>query len=454
MKYPDGTPVAAALWPGLCHFPDFTNPKARAWWAEKCQPLLQAGVDGIWNDMCEPVVFTSDGGVPLPEYILQQGDGHPATHREYHNVYGMQMARASLDALTKANPDKRPVNMLRAGYAGTQRYASSWTGDNASDWDQLRLSISMTLNMGLSGAPLTGPDVGGFRGNADGELLTRWMQAACLMPYFRNHSSLETQAQEPWAFGQPFEVINRVAIELRYRLMPYLYSMVAQCREYGWPIIRPLFTAEPFNPDIRGIDDSYMLGNSLLVAPVLKKGAVKRTLYLPNGEWYDYWTNEKFEGGQEITTPAPLERLPLFVRAGSVLPMWSERPNMAAEPDSTLLMRIYPGDMETALYEDAGEGLGYERGDYRWVYISSQWDGDTLNINRRIAGQYQPPYKSLRLEIVGFDDEPSEVLVDRKGAPLWFFDDGLLELNVTDFQKIQILQKSSGADRTILSRPR
>ncbi len=454
LKYPDGTLFSGAVWPGLCHFPDFTSPQTRDWWAEKCQPLLQTGIDGIWNDMCEPVMFTSDGGTLLPDYLPQEGDNHPATHREYRNVYGMQMARASLEGFKRAYPDKRPVNMVRSGYAGTQRYATSWTGDNASDWDHLRLSISMALNMGLSGAPMTGPDVGGFRGNADGELLTRWMQAACLMPYFRSHTTIETHPQEPWAFGQPYEVINRVAIELRYRLLPYLYSIVAQCREYGWPIIRPVFTAEPYNPDIRAIDDAYLLGNGLLVAPVLKKGALKRTVYLPAGDWYDYWTNECLEGGQEITTPAPLERLPLFVRAGAVLPMWSERQHTAGEPDTTQLMRFYPGDLETALYEDAGEGLGYEQGDYRWVYVSSQWDDDTLHINRRIAGKYQPAYKSLRLEIVGFDDEPSDVVVDRKGAPLWFFDDGLLELNVADFQKIQITQKSSGADRTILSRPR
>jgi alpha-glucosidase len=434
----------------MCHFPDFTNPAARTWWAEQCTKLLEIGVDGIWNDMCEPAIFSPEGPVTLPDYVQHNRDGHGGDHRENHNVYGMLMGKASLEGLQKYCPDLRPVNIIRAGYAGAQRYAMSWTGDNASDWDHLKLSISMTLNMGLSGAPMTGPDIGGFRDDVTPELFTRWLQAACLLPYFRTHTSFGTAQQEPWSFGQPYEVINRLTIELRYRLLPYLYSVVAQCKEYGWPIVRPIFMAEPYNPDIRAIDDCYLLGDAILVAPILDEGATSRSVYLPAGAWYDYWTNELVDGGEQITVTAPLERLPLFIRAGAALPLWPEIQYVGEKSSDTLTLRIFPGEFETVLYEDKGEGLDYERGDYRWVYVTSSRDGDKLVIDRRVAGSYEPSYKMIRLEVVGFDEEPAEVRVDRQGAPLWFYDDDVLELTVEPFKTVEIMRKPTTSDRTML----
>jgi len=453
LKFPDGQSVNAATWPGLSCFPDFTNPAARAWWAEQISGLIRAGVDGIWNNMGEPAIFTLDGPATLPDYVVHNQDGLESGHLENHNVYGMLMGRASQEGFHKARPDRRPYNVIRAGFAGAQRYASSWTGENVSDWDHLRLSISMVLNMGLSGAHVTGPDVGGFQKDTNGELLTRWLQAACLMPFSRSNTAMGTQAQEPWAFGQPYEVINRLTIELRYRLMPYLYSVVALSKEYGWPIIRPLFMAEPDNPEIRAIDDCYLLGDALLVAPVVTPGAVKRTVYLPIGRWYDYWTNEELEGGQYVTVPAPLERLPLFVRAGAVIPCWPEMQFTGEREIETLLYRVYPGDFETVLYEDRGEGFEYEKGDYRWVYITCEWDDSKFVIDRRIAGRYVPVYKNLKLEILGFDEEPLKVRIDRQGAPLWFYDDGLLELTIDNFQRMEITRKSLPTDRTVVRRP-
>jgi alpha-glucosidase len=453
LKYPDGELVSAAVWPGLCHFPDFSKPAARAWWGEQIKELLDLGIDGIWNDMCEPVIFTLNGVSLLPDYIRHDQDGLRGDHEENHNIYGMLMARASLEATEKYRPGKRQLNITRAGFAGAQRYAASWTGDNASSWDHLRLSISMALNMGLSGAPMTGPDIGGFRDDADGELFTRWLQAACLLPYFRTHSSIGTADQEPWAFGQPYEVINRMTIELRYRLMPYLYSVVAQSAEFGWPVIRPIFMAEPDNADVRSIDDCYMLGGAILVAPVVEQGAVARSLYLPAGKWYDFWTNELFRGGQEITVTAPLERLPLFVRAGAVLPLWPEMPYVQEPTSDMLVMRVYPGDFETVLYEDKGEGLEYQHGDYRWVYVTCAWEESRLVIDRRVAGKYEPHYAKIKLEVVGFDEEPAEVRVDRQGAPLWFYDDELLELTVDPFKRVEIRRKALPTDRTIARRP-
>jgi len=453
LTYPDEKPAVGVAWPGASHFPDFTNPAARSWWVQQIAALIKSGSDGIWNDFSEPAIFVQDGTVTLPDYVVHHQDGHGGNHVEGHNVYGMLMARATLEALQKYRPQMRPFNIMRAGFAGAQRYGTAQIGSNTADWDHLRLSISMVLNMGLSGIPLVGPDVSGFDGTSNGELFTRWLQVACLMPFFRTHTTVEMPSQEPWSFGQPYEVINRLTIQLRYRLLPYLYSLVAQAKEYGWPIIRPLFTAELDNPAIRSVDNCYLLGDAVLVAPVLEQGMVKRSVYLPAGEWYDYWTNELLEGGQVVNVPAPLERLPLFVRAGTVLPLWPEMHYIGEKEVETLVYRVFPGEFETVQYEDKGEGLDYQNGDYRWIYISCAWDESKLIINRRIAGRYTPSYKNIRLEVVGFDEEPLQVRVDRQGAPLWFYDDGLLELNVNSFQRIEIMRKSLPTDKTIMRRP-
>jgi alpha-glucosidase len=453
VKYPDGERVTGAVWGGLSHFPDFTNPAARSWWAGQVASFVSVGVDGLLNDMTEPAVFTLDAPSTLPDAVRHHQDGLGSSHVESHNIYGMLMARASREGLQKSRPEARPFNLVRSGFAGSQRYASSWTGDNSADWDHLRLSVSMALNMGLSGAPMTGPDIGGFNKEANPELFTRWLQAASLMPFFRANSKIATQPQEPWVYGQPYEVINRLTIDLRYKLLPYLYSVVAQAREYGWPVIRPIFTAEPDNPSIRSIDDCYLLGDALLVAPVLEPGAVRKSVYLPAGEWYDYWSNELLEGGETITVPAPLERLPLFVRAGAVLPVWPEMQYVGEKPVETLTYRVYPGNFETVLYEDRGEGLEHLQGDYRWIYLTCAWEDSLLVVNRRVAGRYEAPYKQIKLEILGFDEEPQRVRIDRQGAPLWFYDDGLLELTIDHFQRVEVLRKPLPTDRTIVRRP-
>jgi alpha-glucosidase len=453
LKYPDGKPVIGVQWPGICHFPDFTNPTARSWWGEQLKPLIEAGVDGIQGKLCEPGIFTSEGTQSLPDYVTHGGDRAGETHLEGHNVYGMQMSRAMYDGFRQQKSGTRPFNLTRAGYAGAQRYAASWTGDNTSDWNHMRLSISLALNMGLSGAPMAGSVVGGYMGEATGELLSRWLQAACLMPFFYSNTAYNTHPQEPWSFGQPYEVINRLTIELRYKLMPYLYSVVAQCKEYGWPIIRPVFMAEPDNPAVRGIDDSYLLGDGLLVAPVLEAGAVRRSVYLPAGEWYDYWTNEVYTGGERYDIPAPLERLPLFVRAGMVIPMWPEMQAIREQAVDTLTYRIYPGDYESIQYEDSGEGYDYENGNYRWIYVTCGWDEGHFLVKRRIAGRFVPSYKAIKLEIVGFDEEPMQVRVDRQGAPLWFYDAGMIELSIDNFQQVEIIRRPLPSDRTLARRP-
>ncbi len=450
LHYPDGDTVTAYVWPGACHLPDFALERTRDWWRDQMKTLIDAGVDGIWNDMNEPAVFRTDGPATLSDAV-QHADDLP--HARQHNLYGMQMGQASLQALEQLRPGKRQLNIIRAGYAGAQRYASSWTGDNTSDWDHLHASIAQVINMGLSGAPMTGPDIGGFHGDSDGELLVRWTQAASLMPFFRNHSGFGSARQEPWGFGEPYDAAVKSAIELRYQLMPYLYAIVAQCREYGWPIVRPLFAEEIDNAPLRDIDDAYMLGNALLVAPVVEPGAENRIVYLPKGRWFNYWTGVELIGGREINVPAPLDHLPLFVRSGAVIPTWPMRQHFHNTAVKDLSLRVFPGNLETILYEDHGEDIDYREGNYRWVYLTSAWESNVLTIRRRTAGRYEPGYERIQVEVLGFDEEPREVRVDRQGAPVWFYDAGRIEMAIEPFEQIEITRQIGPSDQTVVRRP-
>ncbi len=243
VKYPGGALFVGPVWAGNSHFPDFTNPKARSWWASQFEALEKVGVAGVWNDMNEPVILNVGDDRQIPDAARHDFEGQGATHVEAHNVYGMLMARASREALERWQPDKRPFNITRAAHAGSS--ATPHPGQATTfDLGSFGLSLSMTLNSGLSGLAFTGPDTGGFGGDTEPELFTRWMQLSSLLPFFRVHTAKKTISQEPWSFGQPYEDIARKAIELRYQLLPYLYSLFAQCSQNGWPIVRPLFMAD------------------------------------------------------------------------------------------------------------------------------------------------------------------------------------------------------------------
>ncbi len=451
LQYPDGIPAVGASWSGVNTFPDFGSSRTRAWWSQRLAPLINAGIDGFALDMAEPTVLTI-GGQPgtLPDYVTH-GGRDMLDHTSAHNLNAGQMATATEAALTTQPDHASPVVVTRSGYAGLSRSMLTSTGAASATWDHLRLSLSQILNLSLSGVMLAGADVGGFFGEVEPELFTRWLQAMALMPFLRASRSGTTPF--PWSFGQPYEVINRLTLQLRYRLLPYLYSMIAVSREYGVPVIRPLFMLEPANALLRSLDDAYLLGD-ILVAPVLEHDACRRSVYLPVGLWYDFWTYEPVMGGQVIDVSAALDRLPLFIRAGAVLPMWSDVQRADAPPQTPLVLRVFPGHAETVLYEARGEGREVEQGDYRWVYITCAWESDArLIITRRTAGRYQPPYQRIRVEVVGFADEPLEVRLDRHGAPVWFFDNGVLEVTAHDgFQRIEITRQASPTDDTLSRR--
>ena len=436
LKYPDGKPFVAPVWPGNCYFPDFTNPRARTWWGRLYAGLLADGIAGFWNDMGEPALFcpTKANG-HVPDYVPHDFDGHGATHKEAHNVYGMQMGRASREGLDALEPDRRHVIIVRAAYAGIQRYTTSWTGDNLSTWDHLPLSISMLLNLGLSGLAFTGPDIGGFGGNADGELFVRWVQLGAFLPFFRGHTAKDTIQHEPWAFGQPYEDIARRFIELRYRFLPVLYTAVAECAAHGWPIVRPLALLDP---DLAGLDDAYLLGDTLLVAPVMAQGGTSRTVLLPAGTWYDYWTGKTVPGGDSFQVDAPLDALPLYVRAGTVLPHWPLMQYTDERPVETLELRLYAGEGTSPLYEDAGEGKAYLEGDYRWSHFETRQTSGSLAVTWSRQGDFRPGYTRVDLQVYGLAERPAAVRID--GAPVedWAWADGVLTLNSAEFDTLEI----------------
>ncbi|MEJ2733116.1 MAG: glycoside hydrolase family 31 protein [Anaerolineae bacterium] len=417
-RLPDGTLFQGPVWPGECYFPDFTDPQVRAWWGDLYQPLLEAGVAGFWNDMNEPAIF----GGTMPHNLPHHYEGRGATHGEIHNVYGLQMARASAEGLRRLLPGERVPLISRSGYAGLQRYALVWTGDNQSTWAQLRLGVGMCLNLGLSGVAFCGPDTGGFSGDCSGELLVRWTQFCALAPFFRNHSALGTCNQEPWAFGEPYESICRRWIELRYELLPYLYTAAWQTTQTGLPMMRPLALAFPQDPRTYRLDDQFLLGDALLAAPVGHPGHRSRQVYLPGGPWYDFWTGARLSG--EVTADAPLERMPLYVRAGSVLPLGPVLQHSGQWPPEVLHLHVYPGDGEGWLYEDDGHSQAYRSGDLQVTRFRCETaPGGGLTVRREVDGPFNPGYDRFEIHVHGQETAPRQVLVDGQAV------DGPFEAN-------------------------
>lgn len=413
---PNGTVFHAPVWPGDSAFPDFTAPAARSWWGHLYADLVELGIAGFWNDMNEPAAFASSGDPTLPVTLRHALEGRGGNHREAHNVYGLLMARASREGLEALRPDTRPVVITRAGWAGVQRYATSWTADNESTWEALALTVPMVMGLGLSGVGFTGPDVGGFIGEADGELFTRWVQMAAFMPFFRAHTAKGTPDQEPWSYGEPYLSVVRRFIELRYELLPYLYTALWQMCTRGWPMVRPLAWADPSTETLWNVDDAFLCGDALLVAPVLASGTVERLVSLPTGAWYEFWNNRLHPGGQTITQFAPLETLPLLVREGTVLPLGEIGPSVEQRKDKFLRLSIYPrstpGVSVSELYEDAGEGLNYQDGEARLSRFILEQSETDLTLTWESAGDYAPPYEHIELTLNGLDRMPQQVLAD------------------------------------------
>ncbi len=347
------------VWPGTCAFPDFTNPATREWWGDNHAALLDLGVAGIWCDMNEPALFVPQQST-MPEDVVHPGGGEPRLHAQVHNLYGSQMAQATRDGLARLRPERRPFVISRAGFAGLQRHALQWTGDNSSWWEHLWMSMPQLQNLGLSGMAFCGVDCGGFFGDCDGELLARWTEAAIFQPFLRNHSQMGSVRQEPWAFGEPWEGMIGAMLRLRMRLLPYLYGLFEEAHRTGAPVMRPLLFEHPGDAVTYTADDEFMLGDALLVAPVTRPGVEHRHVYLPAGTWVQWWTGEVATGPVHTLAHAPLGRPALYARANAAIPLWPERMH-TGEPAGRLTLRVHavPGEPVTrSLYEDAGDGFG------------------------------------------------------------------------------------------------
>ncbi|MGN6280171.1 MAG: TIM-barrel domain-containing protein [Sphingomonas sp.] len=425
---PDGSVFVGKVWPGPSVFPDFTDAKARAWWGTNFKTFVDDGVAGFWNDMNEPSVFeTPTMTMPLDTVHHIAGDDFAtrnASHAEIHNVFGMQNTRATYDGVKALRPNERGFVMTRASYAGGQRYAVTWTGDNSSTWDHLKLSVHQLINLGLSGFAYAGADVGGFTGGPSPELLTRWFEIAAFTPIFRNHAAKGTPRAEPWVDGPDQLAIRRRFVEERYRLLPYIYALADHNARTGDPLMRPVFYDYPDAADST-CDQSmdFTLGHALLIAPPPKMESPEAyDVCLPKGGWYDYWTGQAVtatasgepasptneqasalaSGAIRLTEHPALDRLPVFVRAGTILPRQPLVQSTAETPSGPLTLDIYPGpDCYGSIYLDDGHSMAFERGDYlrQTVRCSADPTGNlTVQFGPR-EGRYKPWWRQILVRV-------------------------------------------------------
>lgn len=365
----DGEMFIGAVWPGDSAFPDFSNKDCREWWKSELKKFIsEHGMDGIWNDMNEPCVFNNDHKTML-ETCLHNSDNGVIEHKEFHNRYGFEMSRCSKEAQEELHPNERGFSMTRATYAGGQRYSSVWTGDNMSLWSQMRMSISMNANLGISGFSFVGNDVSGFGLDSSEELFIRWMEMGPFIPIFRNHSNMYTRRQEPWAFGPRAEKIAKKSIELRYELLPYIYDLYYISHKEGLPIFRPMIMEYEKDMNLLNMREQFMLGENMLVAPVLYEGERSKTVYLPKGSWFNYFTMEKLQGGKWYKLPCELDEILVFVKEGAIIPTYNKKFRNVKERPKNILLKVFGENAKGFHYNDDGHTMEYLEGKYTCMDI-------------------------------------------------------------------------------------
>jgi alpha-glucosidase len=405
-KLPDGKLFYGLVWPDKCAFPDFTNPNVRQWWGGYYPRLLASGVAGIWHDMNEPVVFVSFGEPTFDMRTRHNLDGQEVSHISAHNLYAFQMNRAGYEALRTLRPEKRPWIISRAGWAGQQRYAWNWTGDIESTWSALEMTVAMVLNLGISGIAFTGPDIGGFSGEPAPELYVRWFELSTFLPFFRTHSAITVPRREPWTYGETVLSILRKYLKLRMIFSPYIYTAAWQTAQFGYPMVRPLFWDTLTEPALWDVADAFLFGDHILVAPVLEEGVESRTVLLSPGQWYHYWDDELLDGNAKYEIEAPLDRIPIFIRAGSVL---------ALEEDGRMVLHVYPqaeGLGSSLLFQDAGDG--YE--EWRIDTFELVWEVNQLVLSRHTEGEFSPLDGEVAVQVHRLN--VSKVWLDEGEEPL------------------------------------
>jgi len=371
----DGEEYHGKVWPGDCVFPDFTDSKTRNWWAGLYKDFLDTGIDGVWNDMNEPAVNDNDfpeeqrlGTMPYDTPHKGGGKLPQGSHLLYHNAYGRLMVEASYDGILKANPAKRPFLLTRSNLLGGQRYAATWTGDNYAGWDHLKLSVPMSLTLGLSGQPFSGPDIGGFLGDTSGDLWANWLGFGAFMPFARGHACAGTNNKEPWAYGEAVEKTSRIALERRYRLLPYLYTLFYESSKTGLPVMAPVFFADSKDVRLRAEEQAFLLGENLLVVPAFAKDPI-----LPSGIWEEL---NLVEGEKEDKYQAKLR-----IRGGSIIPAGTIIQNAGENSFDPLSLYVCLNEKGTAqgeLYLDSGDGFGFQKGDYALITFTAVTKNNTI----------------------------------------------------------------------------
>ena len=409
-KTEGGDIYVGQVWPGNTAFPDFVTEEARTWWGELNAAHVQSGLAGIWNDMNEPAT-----GI-VPPNAMRFGKGKYA-HERYHNQYALLMAMATQAGLLHAMPDRRTFVLSRAGFAGIQRYAANWMGDNMSRWDHLWLSVPMAMGFGISGQAFVGADIGGFAGNSNAELFLRWMQYGVLTPFCRNHSELGNVDQYAWAWGDVVLDVVREAIRLRYRLLPYIYTTFIRAAETGAPVQRPLVFEYQYDPTVRDIDDEYLLGPDLLIAPVFAPGLTARQVYLPAGSWYDWHSDVLVGGKRYVHTATPMEHIPIYARGGSVVPMWPDAPASTSgyHPSAIELHLFVPGTDGThhsLLQEDDGLTLAGLNGACYQTDFEVARTGNRVVLHAEVDGDGYPAFAREAFHLVVHGAAPASVRLD------------------------------------------
>ncbi len=457
-KSKSGNNFTGYVWPGKCVFPDFLRSDVRNWWALQHKSLFEAGVDGIWNDMNEPSIVWTDTNTQelkdllssdepmdftllekLKELTFQKDHAYEITHMDdsnkkwphlkVRNVYALLEAMATTKAFEIYRPNKRPFILSRAGFAGIQKYAAVWTGDNSSWWEHLKTEMPISMGLGLSGVSFCGTDVGGFGGNATAELLVRWMEIGTFFPFFRNHSAIGTRNQEPWAFGENVEKILKKYIKMRYELFPYLYTLFFQSYKSGTPIMRPLFMYDQSDENLYNLNDEFMVGNSMIVAPVTEPNVTWRPVYLPKGEWIDVRNGEKYDGKKVYKIDAPLDEIPVFVKEDSIISKTDSMNYFFEKEKMMLYLDFYGQRASTQVYEDDGETLNYKKGIYNLYQVSVESESAIYNVSvKALHKEYEGRYKKAVISFMTLKELKSSTVRINGEMIKPYFENGILKV--------------------------
>ncbi len=410
----DGPYLAGKVWPGYCHFPDYTKPQTREWWSGLFRELVEEiGVEGLWTDMNEPALFEVQSRT-MPDDVLFDFEGNLTSHRQAHNIYALQMVRATAKGFSRFSEQRRGLVITRSGYSGVQRYSSVWTGDNRASWSHLWLANVQCQRLAISGLSFTGSDIGGFIGQPSPELFVRWMQLAIFHPFFRVHSSQDDGDQEPWSFGEEALTYVRQAIELRYRFLPYHYTAFYQHSISGMPIIKPLsfFDQEDINALQR--NNEFIYGDHILTGGILAEDLEQMEFYLPKGTWYNFWSNERVQGPVLFNVPLTMDHFPLFIKAGAIIPQYplQQYVDELEFDEIDLLIFFAMANEESYLFEDEHDGFGFKEGRYRYAGFRYEYREDSVMIHQSTEGEFSMPYSKFRLQFIGFPSTTVHVQCD------------------------------------------